>query len=76
METPNIDVNDKLSSIKTKLDSILADNDIEMAHCVFTIKNRPETIVVQQGHFYDITRMLSTILKDHYNRMRSEVGLP
>jgi len=68
-------INSKMKSIKEKLDVILDDDDIELAFCIFTIKKQPETIIAQVGHFYDVTRLLTSAIRDIHSRMHDEIGL-
>lgn len=65
----------KLESIQEKLNSILDDDDIELGFCIFRIKNNPGEIRAEKGHFYDITRELSVVLKESHKRMMEEVGV-
>jgi len=68
-------INSKMKSIKEKLDVILDDEDIELAFCIFTIKKQQETIIAQVGHFYDVTRLLTSAIRDIHSRMHDEIGL-
>ena len=69
------DIQSKAQSIKEKLKDILDDEDIEIAYCLFTIKNDPGQIIAEKGHFYDITKVLSNAIRENHKRMQGEVGL-
>jgi len=66
---------EKMTIIKEKLNDILADEDIELAFCLFRIKDNPGLIRTEVGHFYDITRELSTVVRENHQRMSGEVGI-
>lgn len=68
-------VQDKISNLKEKLNDILEDEDVEIAFCLFAIKGESDSIVVQKGHFYDITKQVGNILRDHHNKIREDLAI-
>ena len=68
-------IQEKAQSIQEKLKDILDDEDIELAFCIFTTKGSPDNIIAEKGHFYDITMMLSSIVRGNHKRIQGEVGV-
>lgn len=68
-------VKDKISNLKEKLNDILEDEDVEIAFCLFTIKGESESILVEKGHFYDITKNVGEVMREHHSKIREEIAI-